>query len=228
MYFIATFFGMSQIESEVCPVCLPVAEMNNRAYSLDPEEAARIAYEHRLRGQNERTSLPYSDLYEEAPINISRHIFYTENIFHRDRCRARVLQSSGEVNRPNRLQSTIDTLRKYSKQIWPLNQQATSVVGFFKTLVPILHWLPNYNFQEDFKSDVNAGVAIFALNIPQGLAYGRLAGVSPIYGLYVSLFPVLIYALFGTSRQVSIGKLSIVFFRAGPVQSNTLFQELLW
>ena len=59
-------------------------------------------------------------------------------------------------------------------------------------------------------NDIIAGCTILALHIPQGLAYGRLAGVEPINGLYVSLFPVIIYAIFGTSRQVSIGTFAVI------------------
>lgn len=40
----------------------------------------------------------------------------------------------------------------------------------------------------------------------KGLAYGELAGVSAVQGLYVSTFPPLIYALLGTTRHISIGK----------------------
>lgn len=40
-----------------------------------------------------------------------------------------------------------------------------------------------------------------------GLAYSQLAGLDPIYGLYASFVPVIIYSLFGTSRHISVGKL---------------------
>lgn len=46
--------------------------------------------------------------------------------------------------------------------------------------------------------------------IPQGMAYGLLAGLPPIYGLYASIVPLLLYAVFGTSRQLSVGPTAIV------------------
>ena len=47
------------------------------------------------------------------------------------------------------------------------------------------------------------------MHIPQAIAYSLLAGLSPIYGLYTSLFPVITYAIFGTSRQLSMGTIAI-------------------
>lgn len=46
--------------------------------------------------------------------------------------------------------------------------------------------------------------------VPQGMAYGLLAGLPPIYGLYASLVPLLLYTFFGTSKQLSVGPVAIV------------------
>lgn len=73
-----------------------------------------------------------------------------------------------------------------------------------KTILPILDWLPNYN-KSWLKGDINAGLTVGVVLIPQGIAYAMIAGLPPIYGLYTALIPQVIYALFGTSRQLSIG-----------------------
>jgi len=58
--------------------------------------------------------------------------------------------------------------------------------------------------------DLFAGLTVAIMVIPQGMAYAMLAGLPPIYGLYAALVPVLIYPLFGTSRQLSVGPVALV------------------
>ena len=74
--------------------------------------------------------------------------------------------------------------------------------------LPILHWASYYK-KEDFRGDLSAGITITAMLIPQSMAYAMLAGLPPIYGLYASIAPPLIYALFGTSRQLSVAPVAL-------------------
>jgi sulfate permease, SulP family len=53
-------------------------------------------------------------------------------------------------------------------------------------------------------NDLTAGIVIFAATIPAAMAYGQLAGLRPVNGLYCSLLAMSLYALFGTSRQLII------------------------
>ncbi|MFT6959987.1 MAG: SulP family sulfate permease [Polaribacter sp.] len=77
-----------------------------------------------------------------------------------------------------------------------------------KKIIPILEWLPNYNFSL-FKGDLIAGVTVGIVLIPQGIAYALIAGLPPIYGLYCALVPQVMYAIFGSSRQVAIGPVAM-------------------
>ena len=77
-----------------------------------------------------------------------------------------------------------------------------------KRIFPILRWLPGYK-REWLFGDISAGFTVGVMLIPQGMAYAMIAGVPPIYGLYASTFPLIIYALFGTSRQLAVGPVAI-------------------
>lgn len=61
----------------------------------------------------------------------------------------------------------------------------------------------------DWWKDFMAGLTVSVMLVPQGMAYAMLAGMPPIYGLYGGLIPLLLYAVFGTSRQMSIGPVAI-------------------
>lgn len=77
-----------------------------------------------------------------------------------------------------------------------------------KKIIPILEWLPNYE-KSLFKGDLIAGITVGIILIPQGIAYAMIAGLPPIYGLYCALVPQLMYAIFGSSRQVAIGPVAM-------------------
>lgn len=78
-----------------------------------------------------------------------------------------------------------------------------------KRFLPILKWLPNYG-KSSFRGDLIAGLTVGMMLIPQGMAYAMLAGLEPIYGLYASITPLIVYAIFGTSRQLAVGPVAMV------------------
>ena len=78
----------------------------------------------------------------------------------------------------------------------------------FKKIIPIIGWLPNYK-KKWLKGDAVAGITVGVVLIPQGLAYAMIAGLPPIYGLYAALVPPLIYTIFGTSRNISVGPVAM-------------------
>jgi len=70
--------------------------------------------------------------------------------------------------------------------------------------IPVAGELPHYRGPSALR-DVVAGVTVAALAIPSAMAYAEVAGVSPVNGLYALLLPAVLYALLGSSRQLSIG-----------------------
>lgn len=78
-----------------------------------------------------------------------------------------------------------------------------------KQFIPSLEWLPNYK-KVNLKGDLIAGLTVGVMLIPQGMAYAMIAGLPPIYGLYASTIPLIIYALLGTSRQLAVGPVAMV------------------
>lgn len=78
-----------------------------------------------------------------------------------------------------------------------------------KTYFPPLIWIPEYKINL-LLYDILAGLTIGVFLVPQGMAYALLAGLPVEIGLYSSTIPVLIYALFGTSRQMAIGPFALV------------------
>jgi SulP family sulfate permease len=73
-----------------------------------------------------------------------------------------------------------------------------------RRLVPALGWLPAYR-REDLRFDLIAGVSVAALVVPKALGYAGIAQVPLQNGLYAAAAGALLYALFGTSRQISTG-----------------------
>ncbi len=75
-------------------------------------------------------------------------------------------------------------------------------------IFPIVDQLKTYSKQV-FYSDLSAGLTVGFMLVPQGMAYAMIAGLPPIYGLYASLVPLLMYALLGTSRQLAVGPVAM-------------------
>ena len=75
--------------------------------------------------------------------------------------------------------------------------------------LPIFDWGRTYN-QVTFTNDLVAAVVVTVMLIPQSLAYALLAGLPPEMGLYASMFPIVLYAIFGTSRVLAVGPVAVV------------------
>ncbi|MBO9475678.1 sulfate permease [Shimia sp. R10_1] len=78
-----------------------------------------------------------------------------------------------------------------------------------RRLVPILDWGRRYD-RNALSNDLIAAVIVTIMLIPQSLAYALLAGLPPEAGIYASIAPIILYAVFGTSRALAVGPVAVV------------------
>ncbi|MCX7567465.1 sulfate permease [Sulfitobacter sp. F26169L] len=89
--------------------------------------------------------------------------------------------------------------------------------------LPILTWGRQYN-RTALSNDLVAAVIVTIMLIPQSLAYALLAGLPPEAGLYASIAPILLYAVFGTSRALAVGPVAVVSLMTAAALSNIVEQ----
>ena len=70
--------------------------------------------------------------------------------------------------------------------------------------IPIIGWLRSYD-RSWLRGDLIAGVTVLALVVPKNLGYAGIAGIPVQNGLYAAAAGAILYAIFGTSRQISVG-----------------------
>jgi high affinity sulfate transporter 1 len=87
--------------------------------------------------------------------------------------------------------------------------ERSSLSKILGSLLPIMTWLPQYQ-RSWLRADIMAGLAVWAMTVPQALAYAGIAGVPAIYGLYTVPLAMAAYAVFGTSRTLSVGPESAI------------------
>jgi len=74
--------------------------------------------------------------------------------------------------------------------------------------LPITEWGSSYS-KNIFINDLVVSLIVSIMLIPQSLAYAQLAGLPPEIGLYASMAPLILYAIFGTSRSLSVGPVAV-------------------
>jgi SulP family sulfate permease len=85
-----------------------------------------------------------------------------------------------------------------------MTSAAARAGGWFHRLFPFLHWLPHLD-RGTWRADLEAGLVGAVLILPQAIAFATLAGMPPEYGIYTSIVPVIVAALFGSSRHTLSG-----------------------
>lgn len=85
--------------------------------------------------------------------------------------------------------------------------------------LPIMSWGRDYN-RSALSNDLVAALIVTIMLIPQSLAYALLAGLPPEAGLYASIVPIVLYAVFGTSRALAVGPVAVVSLMTAVALSN--------
>jgi SulP family sulfate permease len=92
--------------------------------------------------------------------------------------------------------------------------------------MPVLHWGRSYH-RKDLSADLIAAVIVTIMLIPQSLAYALLAGLPPEAGIYASILPILLYAVFGTSRALAVGPVAVVSLMTGAAVGEVAAQNTI-
>lgn len=88
---------------------------------------------------------------------------------------------------------------------------------------PVFQWGKTYN-KDSFTNDMVAAVIVTIMLIPQSLAYALLAGLPPEMGIYASILPIILYAIFGTSRALAVGPVAVVSLMTAASIGNLAVQ----
>lgn len=142
-------------------------------------------------------------------------------------------QSDQEIQEKLGINESSDSLlllNAKKKFLGACNCSKNRLLNFVTGLFPIFTWLKSYD-KTWIPGDIVAGLTVGVVHIPQSLAFSILAGLAPVFGLYTSFYPVLIYTLMGTSRHISVGTFAVtslmtqaVVFRHYPpsLDDNTI------
>ncbi|CAL2044767.1 unnamed protein product [Caenorhabditis brenneri] len=120
-----------------------------------------------------------------------------------------------DYNKPHKENEVKKQVKKFVRRFYEPFTSFLTFKHFILDLIPILKWLPNYEWKNDILSDCIGGLTVGVMQIPQGIAYALLARQPAINGLYASLIPPLIYMIFGTSRHSSLGTFAVISLMTG-------------
>ncbi|XP_020585462.1 probable sulfate transporter 4.2 isoform X2 [Phalaenopsis equestris] len=103
---------------------------------------------------------------------------------------------------------------------WRAKLAVMTAMDWMELLVPCARWIRTYEWAEYLQVDIMAGITVGVMLVPQAMSYAKLAGLHPIYGLYSGFIPIFVYGIFGSSRQLAIGPVTLVSLLVSNVLSS--------
>ncbi|XP_050410716.1 sulfate transporter isoform X2 [Patella vulgata] len=134
-------------------------------------------------------------------------------------------QTSFDELHLNTDQTSVSRLSKLKDNIYCSKKRSWKILTSY---VPFIKTIRYYKLREYLMVDFLAGLTVGILHIPQALGFGQLTSVKIENGLYTSLWPVLIYMMFGTSPHVSMGTSAVICILTAAVvdRQGEMFQAL--
>ena len=105
------------------------------------------------------------------------------------------------------------TVHQWLRELRPTTKQ---LVQYVRDIFPFTEWVPLYNTRW-LLGDVVAGITVGAILVPQSMAYASLAALPPQFGLYSSFMGLIVYWLFATSKDITIGPVAVMSTIAGNI-----------
>ncbi|XP_055327357.1 uncharacterized protein LOC129580723 [Paramacrobiotus metropolitanus] len=203
----------------------------------DTVKEARQVFQMALAGRHPMTIMEYVRP-EEGPRQLrkmSKTVEANFKMLHEDRHKQVVFipirhedSLSGEEAKPNSRGYAIwRRIKKCLPEDFSTSSPSTDsrVWSWLAVYIPFLSWIVKYDVKDNLFRDVISGLTVGTLAVPQALGYALVAGVSPIFGLYTSFIAPFIYALFGTSRHVSVGTFALVALMCGETVADVMERQ---
>ena len=96
---------------------------------------------------------------------------------------------------------------------------SSALIDRLARIMPVFDWGRRYD-RDAFGNDMVAAVIVTIMLIPQSLAYALLAGLPAETGIYASIAPIMLYAIFGTSRALAVGPVAVVSLMTAAAIGN--------